>query len=96
MKRALLALASVSVPLTFTKTNNHATRRWTPSSRQARFDIQTQRKEARGQHREPPERSDTRRCPQNNGGSPQGVPLSGPAYAITNGRCKTTKFFWCV
>jgi len=34
MKRALLALglamASVSVPLTFAKTNNHATRRWTP------------------------------------------------------------------
>lgn len=67
MKRALLALAmeSVSVPLTFAKTNNHATRRWTPSSRQATFDIQTQRKEARGQHKEPPERSDTRRCPQN-------------------------------
>ena len=34
MKRALLALvlamASVSVPLTFAKTHNHATRRWTP------------------------------------------------------------------
>ena len=34
MKRALLALglamASVSVPLTFANTNNHATRRWTP------------------------------------------------------------------
>jgi hypothetical protein len=68
MKRALLALAmvSVSVPLRFAKTNNHATRRWTPSPGQATFDIQTQRK-ARGQHREPPERSDTRRCPQNPG-----------------------------
>ena len=34
MKRALLALglamAPVSVPLTFAKTNNHTTRRWTP------------------------------------------------------------------
>lgn len=51
MKRALLALAmaSVSVPLTFAKTNNHATRRWTASPGQATFDIQTQRKEARGQ-----------------------------------------------
>lgn len=74
MKRALLALASVSVPLTFTKTNNHATRRWTPSSRQATFDIQTQRKEAREQHREPPERSDTRRCPQIAAAARRGCP----------------------
>lgn len=44
-------MASVSVPLTFAKTNNHAARRWTPSSRQATFDIQTQRKEARGQQK---------------------------------------------
>lgn len=50
MKRALcaLAMAPVSVPLTFAKTNNQATRRWTPSSRQATFEIQTQRKEAGG------------------------------------------------
>ena len=63
MKRILLALglamASVSVPLTFAKTNNHATRRWAPCRVRPRFEIQTQRKEAGGPHEEPQERPDT-------------------------------------
>ena len=69
MKRALLALglvmASVSVPLTFAKTNNHATRRWTPRPVRPRLTFRHNVKKHGGQHEEPQEHPDTRRCSQN-------------------------------